>query len=265
MSETENKTKDTKKEDEAKSSGGNLVIPVVLLLVSIIVIVATFHEDEYNELLAESESSATENQAAAEDTETEIATGQEQTLASTDETASPETPEKAAQTPPITADNSSEKTASIAVNKDAISESADAAEKSNSAITQASGNNQDADPVVLAQTPAQQSASGYKQQQAKYQEMMQNRRQAYEEEMQARRQQYDDAMKAREQQRAKFVAAKKAEMQQAKQRRIETSEKIRAIHQQIDELHNEIYLLMEGGRTAAKQAPPARRQMPEGM
>lgn len=81
--------------------------------------------------------------------------------------------------------------------------------------------------------------------------MLQQRRQAYEREMQDRRAQYEAAIKAQQKKRANIAEAQKTVFQRAQQNRLETSQKIQEIHNQIFKLHEEIHQIMRESRKAA--------------
>ncbi len=101
MSDTENTATDVNKNNQTESSDTessrhNFVIPLVLLLVSAIVIVATFYEDEYSDMLANSDSRTTSSEdtsanetinAGNTESDVELAVSRDVKTESTDKTS----------------------------------------------------------------------------------------------------------------------------------------------------------------------------------
>ena len=260
MTDTENKTeqaatKDTvdtapylKKDSTPESSKSNIVIPLVLLVVSAIVIFATFYKEEYNNLVADTDSDSESaeaplHQAAADETDNNtdvivIAEQSEDTNSVSEESVTivtEESPEPIADTVTAPA-NDQGQTMQQAATDDLTMQTQTA-------------NNVDSPQSAYRPYPYQPSiqnpAKSHTQEQAqKYNEVMQQRRQAYEKEMAARRQQFEESMKAQQKKREALIEAQKAEFQRMEKSRLETAEKIQALHNQISELHKEIHQLM---------------------
>ena len=270
-----------KKPDSTKPSKSNFVIPLVLLVVSAIVIVATFYQEEYSNFVAEidlnkadTETSNTQSNSVETSTietsenenEGETTSTNSSIVASTKlTTASDDTAEADLATNQTTAD---EKQAVIENN---VARSATEGSTTLSATATEATDNTDA---LQNNLPAQQLANSgetitsktvfanantpetsvetnhaYRQNrnaqaQQRYTEMMQQR-QKYQAAMQARKQQYEAAMQARQEQRAQYYETQKAVFQRAENRRLETAEKVRAIHMEIEKLHKELHQLMQ--------------------
>jgi len=270
MSDTENKTKNNAEKTEAapymkktstgrnpESNKSNFVIPMVLLLVSAIVIVATFYEDEYNALMAQTdettETAQAETPASAAPVET---TAKTDTVATTDTATEMATAQAATTETPVVAEATAEPVI---------------APKTEATITA----NNDKQPQVVAQTVNTVAASaptaqaktaqlqpnaqfrsnnanrynGYNREQAsvrtkQHMAMIQQRRQAYDQEMQSRRTQYEAAMKAQQERRNNMIEAQKAAYQRAQKSKVETGKKLQVIYKKIDELHQQIDQVM---------------------
>jgi len=257
MTDTENKTeradsKDTapylKKDSTPESSKSNIVIPLVLLIVSAIVIFATFYKEEYNNLVAgtdlDSESAeAPPHQAAADKTDNNtevmvIAEQSEDANSVSEESVTivaEESPAPVAETATAPANDQTQATQQAA--SDDLTMQTQTANYFNS--TQSAYRPYPYRPNI------QNPAKSHTQEQAqKYNEVMQQRRQAYEKEMAARRQQFESSMKAQQKKREALIEAQNAEFQRMEKSRLETAEKIQALHNQISELHKEIHQLM---------------------
>jgi hypothetical protein len=230
------------------------VIPLVLLVVSAIVIFATFYKEEYNNLVSgtNSDSESAEvppHQAATEATndKTDVIVIAEQ---SEDASSVPE------DTVTIVTEESSEPVVDSAPAGDTGTASGDTQEMSqqqtaNDDLTMQTQTANNFDSTQSDYRPysyrpnIQNPAKSHTQEQAqKYNEVMQQRRQAYEKEMEVRQQQYAASMKAQQKKREAFIAAQQAEYQRMEKNRLETAEKIKVLHDQISELHEEIHQLM---------------------
>lgn len=294
MSDSENKTetvqkteanttapymkKQHKQETKEASSKSNIVIPLVLLLVSAIVIIATFYQEEYSNLLAQTDSELEAQDTSSSDviaeansaeaSVTEISTT-EAKVAETIATESIANPANA--NTEITAETTTEKvkasgqskTTANAITTVETTQTEKLSTDNN--IVNVSKVNHVANQKMPAtsymqhtRTPHQYKPHNRGQAQiiAKQRmEMMMQRRQAYEEEMRNRRAQYELAMKARQEKRENFAAAQKAVYQQAKLKRLDTDKKLQEIHNQISKLHEELHKIMRESRIMSTPAP----------
>jgi hypothetical protein len=266
MTDTENKNeqaaaKDTvdtapymKKDSTPESSKSNIVIPLVLLVVSAIVIFATFYKEEYNNLVAGTDSESESAEVSPDQTATDVTDDKTDVIViaeqSEDANSAPE------ETVTIIAEESSEPVVDTTPAGDVGTANADTQDMTQQQTanddltmqTQAA-NNSDSTQSAYRSYPyrpnIQNPAKSHTQEQAqKYNEVMQQRRQAYEREMEARRQQFEASMKAQQKKREALIQAQKAEFQRMEQSSLETAEKIQALHNQISELHKEIHQLM---------------------
>jgi len=265
MTDTENKTeqateKDTvdtapymKKDSTPESSKSNIVIPLVLLIVSAIVIFATFYKEEYNNLVTGTNSDSEPAEAPPHQSATDVTDNTDVIVIaeqSEDVNSAPE------ETVAIVAEESSEPVVDSAPVSDAETATADMQDMAQQPTTNddlamqtQAANNFDSPQSAYRPYPyrpdVQNPAKSHTQEQAqKYNEVMQQRRQAYEKEMEARRQQFEASMKAQQKKREALMEAQKAEFQRMEKSRLETAEKIQALHNQISELHKEIHQLM---------------------
>jgi septal ring factor EnvC (AmiA/AmiB activator) len=257
MTDTENKTEqaaakktvDTapymKKDSTTEPSKSNIVIPLVLLVVSAIVIFATFYTDEYNNLVADTnsksdsaEKSSNEPMAnvAGDRTDEIVMAAQSVDTNITSEVSAVSVAEQSSE--PLTEAETSDQRKEVQQLPD-----------DNVATMQSQSENNN-DSTLPAYRPyqyrsnIQNPAKAHTQEQAqKYNEVMQQRRQAYEKEKEARRQQYEASMKAQQKKREQMIAAQKAEFQRMEEKRIETDKKIQELHNQISELHKQIHQL----------------------
>ena len=279
MSDTENKTektaettdtapymkKDKQNKDDTTSAKSNIVIPLVLLLVSAIVIIATFYEEEYSDLMAQTE--AQDNAVSKVNTEV--------TAEAIPETASEVVAETAGNDsnatqdrPALNVKTTTEKAGAVAQIEATEQNSVTEAKSAPPAVVkeevvavvaaQARPVNNNARPQQPYAAPYQYNA--YNRDQAKVMakqrmEMLQQRRQAYEKEMQDRRTQYEAAMQARQEKRKNIAEAQKAVFQRAQQDRVETNQKIQDIHNKISKLHEEIHQLMQQSKKPAAPVP----------
>lgn len=277
MSDSENKTenntetksiktapymkKDSQKQNATNSSKSNIFIPLVLLLVSAIVIIATFYEDEYNDLVAEansitetpaeaptSKTPSINSEAVAENREVNITA--ENYIATAPEAAVAET--QSVSVNAETAANTEVKTVSTD-ETDMIGQQAN--DHIASMQTRAASNRARAQSTYIPYANNEKNQQSYEQarkdamaraqEQAKiHNEMMQQRRLAYENEMQQRRQQYEAAMQVQKERRAKLAEAQKAVFQRVEKNRLENSQKIKQMHEQISKMHDEIHQIM---------------------
>ena len=263
MSDTENKTetaaetkttdtapymkKDGQTEPKTVSSKSNIVIPLVLLLVSAIVIVATFYEEEYNDLLAQTDT------LNVETTEVTAETSSAKKISET-----PDQPAKSAEIKTETVVQVETVDESVTAQAEETSPAAEIVAAPTEKVAVAAVQKQAANNYVRARpayAPYQYNSNNRERTQAmakQHVEMLQQRRQAYEKEMQDRRTQYEAAMKARQEKRANVAEARKAVFQRAQQNRLETNQKIQEIHNKISELHEEIHqIMLESKRTSA--------------
>lgn len=258
MTDTENKTenaaaKDTtdtapymKKSSTPESSKSNIVIPLVLLVVSAIVIFATFYQEEYNNLVAGTDSDTTPAEMSLEQAATDAIDEKSDTVVITEQIEAANSAVE--ETATIVAAQVSDLSTDTAPTDDQGQAQQQAANEELAMQTQAADYADNTDSAYSAyqyRANIQNPAKSHTQEQAqKYNEVMQQRRQAYEKEMEARRQQFEASMKVQQKKREAMIAAQKAEFQRMEMNRMETAEKIQALHNQISELHKEIHQLM---------------------